>query len=376
MLACALWSTEEKAKECAKRGLRLELCEHCGFIENRIFDAKATQYSEYYENALHFSSVYRNYSKQEATRLLDKYELRQKNIVDIGCGDGRFLALLCQLGECQGRGFDPSYAPEKDDQTGADEETRAGLSRVQIVPEYYGPQHADVPCDLMISKHVLEHIPAPVDFMRGIRRAIGARAIPLYFEMPNMLYALDNLSLWDVIYEHCSYFTAPSLALVLRRAGFLVNDVRVTYSEQCLTIEATPSDEVLSNELTQAEQASVAEIVRKAQLFGDQAAKRIDDCRAAVETLAQEGARIALWGAGARATSYLNMAGASAIQLAVDINPRKHGKFIPGTGQRIVAPEELRQFQPDVVMLMNPVYKAEIESSLAELGVSARVQVV
>ena len=63
-------------------------------------------------------------------------------------------------------------------------------------------------------------------------------------------------------------------------------------------------------------------------------------------------------------------------EYVVDINPYKHGKYLAGTGQRIVAPEFLREYQPHVVIAMNPIYGAEIQRDLDRLGVGAELQAV
>jgi hypothetical protein len=79
-----------------------------------------------------------------------------------------------------------------------------------------------------------------------------------------------------------------------------------------------------------------------------------------------------VWGGGARCTNFLNLVkGASAIEYVVDINPRKHGTFVAGTGQRIVAPQFLVEYRPAVVVLLNPIYDREVRGVLAKLGVSA-----
>jgi hypothetical protein len=58
----------------------------------------------------------------------------------------------------------------------------------------------------------------------------------------------------------------------------------------------------------------------------------------------------------------------------VDISPNKHGKFIAGTGQEIVSPDFLVGYDPDDVLVMNPVYEREISSQLREMGIDARVR--
>ena len=61
------------------------------------------------------------------------------------------------------------------------------------------------------------------------------------------------------------------------------------------------------------------------------------------------------------------------IKAVVDINARKQGQYMPGTGHEIVAPEALVELQPDLVIVMNPIYEIEIQEALAELEVAAEV---
>jgi len=68
--------------------------------------------------------------------------------------------------------------------------------------------------------------------------------------------------------------------------------------------------------------------------------------------------------------------GRNQIEYVIDINTRKHGKFIPGTGQKIVPPEFLREYRPDVAIVMNPIYKNEIQQTLDQLGLSTQLMLV
>ena len=52
--------------------------------------------------------------------------------------------------------------------------------------------------------------------------------------MPNALYTIKELGIWDIIYEHCGYFTAGSLANAMRLAGFRVEEVTPAYDGQFL----------------------------------------------------------------------------------------------------------------------------------------------
>ena len=60
----------------------------------------------------------------------------------------------------------------------------------------------------------------------------------------------------------------------------------------------------------------------------------------------------------------------------MDINARKHGRFVPGTGQQVVDPSALAELGVDTVLIMNGLYRDEIAATLAGLGLDATVDVV
>jgi hypothetical protein len=58
---------------------------------------------------------------------------------------------------------------------------------------------------------------------------------------------------------------------------------------------------------------------------------------------------------------------------AVDINPHRQGYFMPGTGHRIFGPDDLVELKPDVVIVMNPIYREEITADLAARGLTPEI---
>ena len=86
------------------------------------------------------------------------------------------------------------------------------------------------------------------------------------------------------------------------------------------------------------------------------------------------GKRVVIWGAGSKGVSFLTTLGLSdEIACAVDVNPHLSGMFIPGSGHEIVEPARLSNYEPDIVIVMNPIYRHEIEAQLAGLGMQPRV---
>ena len=66
----------------------------------------------------------------------------------------------------------------------------------------------------------------------------------------------------------------------------------------------------------------------------------------------------------------------SEVDYVVDINPYKRNTYIAGTGHKVVIPEDLPDLNPDVIIIMNPIYKNEIQAKLDELGITAKLLTV
>ncbi len=86
------------------------------------------------------------------------------------------------------------------------------------------------------------------------------------------------------------------------------------------------------------------------------------------------GNKIVLWGAGSKGIALLNqLKHSDMIEYTVDINPVKNGKYIPGSAQQIVSPDFLTTYQPDSILIMNDIYRQEIQNCLLSLNVPARI---
>jgi hypothetical protein len=84
-----------------------------------------------------------------------------------------------------------------------------------------------------------------------------------------------------------------------------------------------------------------------------------------------------LWGALSKAVSFLTTLPLDGcIEYVVDISPHRQGRFMPGTGQAIVAPSFLADYRPDLVIAMNPVYLKEIRRDLEAIGAGCELVAV
>ncbi len=362
-----LWDSRAAALAAPAAPVRLAYFPDCGLIYNVLFDESLTRYRATYENALHFSPRFRKYAEELADRLVERYGIRDKNVIEIGCGDGHFLALLCDRGGNRGMGFDPGHDPGR--------AATARVGAMQILAEPYTARHAHYPVDLLACRHVLEHIGNPCAFLAGLSEPLRRHGAPVvYMEVPNALYTLRDMGVWDIIYEHCSYFTPASLPVLMQRAGFEVLRVAEAYGGQFLGVEARPAADPSAGDDARAAADDARAVRDLVDRFAEHYRAKRDQWAAALERLAPGEAVV--WGAGSKGVMFLNALAVATerIEYVVDVNPRKTGKHVPGTGQEIVRPDALRRIAPRTVILMNPLYRAEVERSLAELGVVAEVR--
>lgn len=361
------WPTREEAAAAARGDIRLVFCDECGMIWNTAFEPGLVEYEAEYENSLHYSDVFRRYAGHLAARLVERYDVRDKDVVDIGSGNGDFLTLLCELGGNRGVGFDPSYkGPDL---------VAAGAGSVRFVRELYSSAHAETPADLVCCRHVLEHVVDPAELLATLRRSLATQPdAVLYFEVPAAEYVLERLSAWDVIYEHCSLFSAPALGRLFAGAGFAIRDLGFSYGGQYLWVEAAAGE---AQGTVGGALESVADLARLAGDFERRFRGLLHDSRTMLDELAARGP-LAVWGAGSKGVTFLNVV-ASARNgdsvVVVDVNPRKQGKHVAGRGDRILAPHELPEAAPATVLVTNPIYRREVERTLADLRLQAPVVV-
>jgi SAM-dependent methyltransferase len=361
------WPTRAEAAAATRGDIRVVFCDACGMIWNTAFEPGLVEYEAAYENSLHYSDVFRRYAAQLAARLVERYDVRDRDIVDIGSGNGDFLTLLCELGGNRGVGFDPSYR-------GPDLVT-AGAGTVRFVRDLYSGAHAETPADLVCCRHVLEHLVDPAELLATLRRSLATRpGAVLYLEVPAAEYVLEHLSGWDVIYEHCSLFSAPALRRLFTRAGFAIRDVGFSYGGQYLWVEAAPGE---AQGAVGGAPESVEDLARLAGDFELRFRWLLHDSRALLDELAARGP-LAVWGAGSKGVTFLNLVASArngGSVVVVDVNPRKQGKHVAGRGDRILAPHELPEAAPATVLVTNPLYRREVERTLADLRLQAPVVV-
>jgi hypothetical protein len=389
-----LLQTREEALNYPKGNITLGLCESCGFVSNFAFDPKLHEYSSKYESSQAFSSTYNSFSKRLAEHLVEQYDLHNKNIVEIGCGQGEFLRILVELGGNHGIGYDPAYDGRRSynsPDTSSDIASFPGLNEgflnpahpescggcVTYVPDFYGEKSQMQIPDFICCKMTLEHIQDTSHFIHNVRNSLGERSdVVVFFQVPNFTHILDQLAFWDIYYEHCSYFSPGSLARLFRGCGFEVIDIWSDYDDQYLMIEVGTGRDGDANSLEI--ENDFEELRSKVDYFKNNYRQKLYAWNQFLNEIKEKNLKAVVWGSSSKGVSFLTTLKIQfhELEYVVDINPYRQGSYIAGTGQKIVSPEFMTDYKPDVVIVMNPVYYDEINRVLEGLKLKPEIVTV
>jgi SAM-dependent methyltransferase len=339
----------------------MRACRGCGFVFNAEFDAARLDYGDGYDNTQDCSPAFDAYLDELVRHLVEERNVRNCRIVEVGCGKGSFLRrLVAREGSGnQGIGFDPSYIGPAQDLGG----------RLSYEKRFYGPDCTDVRADVVVCRHVIEHVGEPLLLLGAVREALSrSREARVFFETPCVEWILRNRAFWDFFYEHCSLFSFGSFGAAFEFAGFQVREVKRTFGDQYLWLEASLA---AATGIPRWQPGTIASLAAD---YAVEEAQRLRASAAEIQRLARHG-RVALWGAGAKGSTFANLidADGSLIDCVVDLNPGKQGRYIPGSGHPIVGYRELASRNVTDVILMNPNYRAENLALLESAHIGARL---
>lgn len=337
-----VYTTREEALSAPCGSFELGTCQRCGFSWNTRFDAARIVYDQRYDNhnaSAMFSDHYRRLSRM----LIDRFDISDGTVYDIGCGKGEFLRVFASLApNVRCIGIDPSCTPvcEGNFELRAmrfDASAFAGDSR------------------LILLRHVLEHIDQPRNFVASLAAAMPNA--PLFVEVPDLDWILRTNAFWDFCYEHCNYFTPITLAAMLERGGFTVLDQQGCFGDQYQWALAMPG----AGSATSHDPAPALAAVSAYQGAEAAAVARLTD-------FADGCSELLLWGMSTKGVIVSVMLGADRVAGTIDLNLAKQGRFAAGSGVAISAPERLVGAKPGAtILVMNPNYLDEITASVARI---------
>lgn len=318
-----MFPNQAAALACPKGDMTLVQDMDTGLVFNATFDASLLEYDADYQNEQACSGVFQQHL--EDVKAIIQRCFSGKPLIEVGCGKGYFLEYLHQAGY-EITGIDPAYEGNNPKVIKACFETSLGLSAAGIV-----------------LRHVLEHMVNPLAFLSAIAEANDGKG-QIYIEVPCFDWICEHRAWFDIFYEHVNYFR---LADFHRMFGKVYESGHVFGGQYLYVVAdlATLQKPVLNQ--------------RDIFTFPANFLSEIN-CVAAIA----KGKRSAIWGGASKGVIfalYMQRAGV-AIDLVIDINPAKQGRFMAGSGLRISSPEEgMKKLRTgDNVFIMNSNYLQEI----------------
>ena len=330
-----------KKQECLQGPVRLRYNQELGYLENEAFDVSCIDYVEGYENSQAFSSKFLDHMQSVLDLFKEKLPARSK-IVEVGCGKGDFLELVQQDGIFEIIGFDASYEGDN-----------------PAIEKRYLDENDNVTADLIVLRHVLEHVQKPHNFLEILKRIF--KNAKIYIEVPNYNWIVSNQTYFDITYEHVNYFSKKSL-------GYLFNE-HVLEHELCFGEQY----QFLIGELSCLSR-NFSEAYNKCDnweqvTFRDLFPGMLKKFEKIVELAGDK--NVYVWGAATKGCMFLaHCANFSPliekIRFAIDVNPNKQNKFLPGSLVPIYSKDKLfaEVKKGDLLLISNPNYQDEIETEI------------
>ena len=339
-LVTLAWPETAEAAQ-AMVGLPMDFvqCVDCGHIFNVAFDYAAVPYTSKPNLMFNRGALWSGFIRDLQQELLS-YLPKHPVVVEIGHGDGSFLAALAeQHPDGAFIGFDPHGVKQ-------------GHPRVEFRAEYFDPviHLPELQPDLIISRHVLEHLTNPLGFLQRIAFVgLSLNLHPFaYFEVPCVDRVLETKRTVDFYYEHNSHFTTSSFTRMLERCPAKVVKIGHGYDGEVVygLLEITGHAEQLRTAYA-------------AQRYYAATQDSLATICAQLAVLHAAGQRVAIWGGTGKSAAFINRYGLDAerFPLVVDSDPEKVNTYVPGTGQRIRFRDALHE-QPVDVVIIPPQWRA------------------
>lgn len=326
-----VYPSESLAKASPHGKVKLVQSKVSGFVFNQMFDESLMDYDEQYHNEQSNSKVFRDH-QQNIFNLINEFGLSGKKIVEIGCGKADFYNIL-KSNNLDCTGFDPAYQ-------GNDP---------SIIKDYFSEKFA-IDADLVILRHILEHIANPHLFVQQIAKANNYKG-HIFIEVPTFDWIVNKKAFWDIFYEHCNYFTQQTLGSIFSSAitGKLFEGQYI----YCYAELKDVRTRIPQQEFKPFSSVSFLETYKQWDSF--------------VSTTSN----IVIWGAGAKGSTFLNLLDPDqkSIKADIDINPEKQNKYIAVTGHPIYPPERLVDLNCENLIVMNNNYIDEIIELISKLGI-------
>ncbi len=310
--------------------LNLFQCSSCGLVQ---LSEKPVSYYKEVIRASSFSDEMKKFRGEQFVSWVDKYNLKGKSILEVGCGRGEYLSILKQTEVSLAHGIE--YSKES--------VSSCINSELSVTKGFFGDENFVLPkqkYDGFICLNFMEHWPNPNKVLAHLKKNLSEDAIGI-IEVPNFDMILKQGLYSEFISDHLFYFTKDTLTFMLNYNGFEVIECSVIWHDYILSAVVRKRKRIDLSLL----KSRKLNVETELNSFIDKFEKK----------------EVAIWGAGHQSLAVMSLAKLeNKIRYVVDSAPFKQGKYTPATHFPIVAPIELVNNPVKAVIIIAASYSNEV----------------
>ena len=350
--------------------LHVRVCTDCLLVQLPAYIPAEDIFTDYaYFSS--YSDFWVRHAERYVEHAIDRRGLDESSfVVEVASNDGYLLQHTVARG-IRSLGIEPAANV-------AEAAVARGVpTEVMFLGDETGTKVADIHgrADLVVANNVFAHVPDIVDFARGLR-ALVADGGTVTIEIPHLLRLIEGNEFDTIYHEHFSYLSLLTTQRVLAAAGLTVVDVEELESHGgSLRTWSRPTEHAgepsaaVARVLAEEAAAGLHTLAGHAG-FAAKVSRVRDNLMEFLIEASRAGKKVAAYGAPGKGNTLLNYCGirADLLSFAVDRNPGKHGRFLPGTHIPIRPVEALAEARPDYILILPWNLRREISEQLAYVG--------
>lgn len=330
--------------------LNIVQCQHCSLIYNKAFDPSMIEkiYTKNYSSGIPNSpKVLQRYQKIIDGAILPE-NIKNKCVVEIGASDFTFSEMMIDRGASKVIAFEPSDL------------FQAKNPLIHHIDTFFDPEKIPVApgeIDLIVMRHVLEHVPDPLYTIKQLV-SIAKPGAKLYIEVPNANDIIEKNRFYDFFYEHVTYFNPDLLTKITKYFGFTTHSVTPLVDGQHFGILCEKTD----NAETKIPDIEFAATIQAVEDFTSYTEGFLTELRKVINSYDE----VAIYGAGNHGLGVASLLqlDEKRVECFLDANKMKAGKFSPKTHIPILLPEKEKLQNLEAVVIIAPLHQDEIAYDL------------
>ena len=353
----------------SKKGpLDLILCKNCGFLQLKHTFSKDYLYTHYWYRSgtsptmvAELSSIVK--SAVELVNLEDG-----DFVIDIGANDGTLLNQYPKQNLTK-VGFEPSNLWQN------------GLSSGSImINDYFNSKSFSnrfpgKKAKVVTSIAMFYDLDDPNKFVQDVKSVLDSNGVWIV-QMNYLGLMIKNLGYDNICHEHVGYYDLKAMQCLLRKHNMDIFDVQLNnVNGGSFRLYVKHRDDVTKlinsqtiHEVLNAEERMKLSDISTYREFSRLIMKQREELTGILAKLYEHNKKVLIYGASTRGLVILEYCGidARSIKYATDKNSDKWGKYLSGTGIKVISLEEYRKMKPDYLLVLPYQYANEIATQEKE----------